>query len=368
MLQTTMSTDKNLPILPTGRGTGQTPANRFTGIELQIDADYLEFDKDAQHEIQRPKTRYFEDSSRSVISENNSPDIPFKYSLNPYRGCLHGCSYCYARPTHEYLGLNAGLDFETTIFIKKDAPKLFRSWLCHPRYQPARIMLSGVTDCYQPVERALNITRDCISVASEASQPLSIITKNQLVTRDIDLLSDMANRKLCSVAVSINSLDQSLARVMEPACSSPQSRINAVRKLSDAGIPVHVMVAPIVPGLTDHEIPAVLGQVADAGAKSASYILLRLPFAVKDIFSDWLAVKQAHKKDVVLSRIKSTRNGQLNSSEFGTRMRGAGQIADQIQQLFQVTAKKLGLAQKLEPPRTDLFKPPASPDGQLRLF
>lgn len=363
-----MDQNENLPILPTGRGTGMNPGNRFTGVELEIDPEHLEFDKDAQHELQRPRTRYYEDTSRSVISENDSPDIPFTYSLNPYRGCLHGCSYCYARPTHEYLGLNAGLDFESTIFVKKNAPKLFRTWLCRPKYQPARIMLSGVTDCYQPIERALKITRDCITVAKEALQPLSIITKNRLITRDIDILSEMAGRNLCSVALSINSLDQSLSRTMEPACSSPQSRIQAVRELADAGIPVHVMVAPVVPGLNDHEIPAVLEQVAAAGAKSASYILLRLPFAVKDIFADWLNLKQPSKRDVVLSRIKSTRNGQLNNSEFGTRMRGAGPMADQIQQLFQVTAKKHGLAQRLEPPRTDLFTPPASPDGQLRLF
>lgn len=363
-----MNNDNRLPILPTGRGTGINPANRFTGRELQIDAEDLEFDETARQQLQRPKTRYFEDSSRSVISENDSPDIPFTFSLNPYRGCLHGCSYCYARPTHEYLGLNAGLDFETTIFVKKDAAKLFRKWLCRPKYQPARVMLSGVTDCYQPVERSLKLTQECLAVANEASQPISIITKNQLVTRDIDVLANMASRDLCNVALSINSLDQSLAKVMEPACSSPQSRINAVKKLSEAGIPVHVVVAPVIPGLNDHELPAILDRVAAAGAKSASYILLRLPFAVKDIFTDWLTTRQPHKLEVVLSRIRSTRNGELNNSEFATRMRGTGPIADQIQQLFKVTTKKLGLNNQIKLPRTDLFRPPKNPDGQLTLF
>ena len=360
-----MNSDMNLPI---GRGSGLNPVNRFTGVEIEPDQEYLEFDDDALTELRRPKTRYFEDASRSVISENDSPDIPFRYSLNPYRGCLHGCSYCYARPSHEYLGLNAGLDFETKIFVKKDAATLFRSWLCRPGYQPERVMLSGVTDCYQPVERELQITRECLQVAREASQPISIITKNRMIARDIDILADMASRGLCSVALSINSLDQSLTRLMEPACSAPQSRLAAVRELAEAGIPVHAMVAPVVPGLNDHEIPAVLDQVAAAGAKSASYILLRLPFAVKEIFTDWLAQKQPLKQDVVLSRLRSTRGGQLNSTQFGERMRGEGPLAEQIRRLFQVASLRLGLQNHIESLRTDLFVPPKSPDGQLRLF
>lgn len=363
-----MNNNKDLPILPTGRGTGLTPGNRFTGRELQIDAEYLEYDEAAQRALHRPRTRYFEDSSQSVISENDSPDIPFRYSLNPYRGCLHGCSYCYARPTHEFLGLNAGLDFETTIFVKQNAATLFRTWLCRAKYEPDRVMLSGVTDCYQPVERALRITRQCLQVAQEASQAVSIITKNKLITRDIDILSELATRGLCSVAMSINSLDQALTKLMEPACSAPLSRLDAIRQLAEAGIPVHVMVAPVIPGLNDHEIPAVLAQVAEAGAQSASYIMLRLPLAVEEIFTDWLTNRRPDKLDVVLSRLRSVRNGQLNSAKFGERMSGSGPMADQIKQLFEVTAKRHGLRNRLQQLRTDLFTPPKSPDGQLRLF
>lgn len=363
-----MEDHPNLPILPTGRGTGLTPANRLTGRELTIDPTHLEFDEDAQHQHQRPATRYFDDASRSVISENDSPDIPFRYSLNPYRGCLHGCSYCYARTSHEYLGLNAGLDFETTIFVKKNAAELFRTWLCRSQYQPERVLMSGITDCYQPVERTLKITRECLLVANEASQPVSIITKNKLVTRDIDVLSEMAKRQLCNVAVSINSLDQSLTKMMEPACSAPRSRLDAVHQLSAAGIPVHVMVSPVVPGLNDHEIPTVLKEAATAGAKSAEYLMLRLPHAVQNIFTDWLTNRCPNKLDVVLSRLRSVRNGELSSSKFGERMRGSGPMAEQIRQLFQVTAKKHRLSNSIAPLRTDLFTPPAQANGQLRLF
>lgn len=363
-----MNEDQHLPILPTGRGTGLTPANRFTGRQIEIDPSHLEYDDDAQRQQQRPQTRYFEDASQSVISENDSPDVPFRYSLNPYRGCLHGCSYCYARTSHEYLGLNAGLDFETTIFVKKNAAELFRTWLCRARYQPERVMMSGITDCYQPVERALKITRECLQVANEASQPISIITKNKLITRDIDLLSDLAKRQLCSVALSINSLDQSLTKLMEPDCSPPKSRLDAVRQLTSAGIPVHIMVSPVIPGLNDHEIPAVLKQAAEAGAQSAHYLILRLPLAVQEIFTDWLTNRCPNKLDVVLSRLRSVRNGELSSSKFGERMRGTGPMADQIQQLFQITARKYGLKNSIAPLRTDLFIPPRSPDGQLRLF
>ncbi len=360
-----MSDNKNTPV---GRGTGSNPVNRFTALEILPDREYLEFDEDARVANDRPKTRYFEDTSRSIVSENDSPDIPFRYSINPYRGCLHGCSYCYARPTHEYLGLTAGLDFETTIFVKKDAARLFAEWLNQPNYKPQQVMMSGVTDCYQPIEQSLCITRSILQVAREASQPVSIITKNRLITRDIDILSDMATKQLCHAALSINSLDQSLTRILEPRCSAPASRLAAVRQLADAGVPVHVVVAPVIPGLNDHEMPSVLEQVSAAGATSASYILLRLPFGVKDIFTDWLRNRQPGKEEVVLSRLKATRNGTLNNSEFGSRMRGSGQIAEQISSLFKVAARKHNLQQRPSPLRQDLFIPPASADGQLRLF
>ncbi|MEI7699888.1 MAG: radical SAM protein, partial [Planctomycetia bacterium] len=214
-----------------GRGAASNPASRFLHVIRENDFEQLQFDEDFLREQERPNTHYFDDTSKSVISENNSPDIPFRYSLNPYRGCLHGCSYCYARPTHEYLGLSAGLDFETRIFVKRNAPRLFRDWLARPAWKCESIMLSGVTDCYQPVERTLQLTRQCLEVADEASQPVSLITKNALIARDADLLGTLAQRQLCRVAISLSSLDQSLTKILEPACSAPASRLEAIRTL-----------------------------------------------------------------------------------------------------------------------------------------
>ncbi len=353
---------------PVGRGAADNPANRFLPILSEADYEQLAFDEEFLQELRRPKTRYFEDSSRSIISENDSPDIPFRYSLNPYRGCLHGCSYCYARPSHEYLGLSAGLDFETSIFVKKDAARLFRDWLARPRYVCDTVMFSGVTDCYQPVERKLELTRGCLLVAQEASQPVALITKNVLMTRDIDVLSEMASRQICRVALSINSLDQSLTRVLEPACSAPESRLRAVRELSDAGIPVHVMVAPVIPGLNDSEIPAVLQAVAEAGAKSASFIMVRLPLTVETLFLDWLRLHRPAMADKVENRLRSIRGGALSQSEFGLRMRGTGPMAEQISSLFKLHRRRCGLSEQLPPLRTDLFRPPKDSHGQGTLF
>lgn len=353
---------------PIGRGAGDNPANRFLNVLAEVDYEQLEFDEEFFRELKRPKTRYVEDSSKSIISENDSPDVPFRYSLNPYRGCLHGCSYCYARPTHEYYGLSAGLDFETTIFVKKKAAVLFRDWLSRPKYECETVMFSGVTDCYQPVERALQLTRQCLLVAQEASQPVALITKNSLMTRDIDVLSELASRRLCRVALSINSLDQSLTRVLEPACSAPDSRLNAVRQLSEAGVPVHVMVAPVIPGLNDSEIPAVLKAVADAGAKSASYIMVRLPLCVEPLFLDWLKTHRPTMAEKVESRLRGIRGGELNQAEFGLRMKGSGVMADQISAMFALHRKRCGLETQLPPLRTDLFRPPRDSHGQGTLF
>jgi len=346
---------------PVGRGTGLNQVGRFESTEIEVDWSQLESDD----EPGRPKTQYFEDSSRTVVSENDSPDIPYRYSLNPYRGCLHGCSYCYARPTHEYLGLSAGLDFETKIFVKKNAPELFRKWLCRRSYQPSPVMMSGVTDCYQPVERALKITRGCLQVAVEACQPLSVITKNALVCRDLDLMTQLASRNLIRVAVSITSLDQSLTKLLEPATSAPAARLQAVRDLSAAGIPVHIMVAPVIPGLNDSEIPAMLEAAAEAGARSASHILLRLPYSVKDIFADWLKHCKPTHAAKILSRLMAARDGKLNNTEFGKRMRGSGPMAEQIAGLFKVSARRFGIDQKLSALATEHFR---APDGQGRLF
>ena len=352
-------------MIPTGRGTRLNQSSRFEATEISIDWSQLEHDDDLRDAQRREKTQYFEDMSRSVISENDSPDIPYRYSLNPYRGCLHGCSYCYARPSHEYFGFSAGLDFETKIFVKKAAPRLFHRWLCRRSYHAEPVMMSGVTDCYQPVERALNITRQCLAVAAESGQPMTVITKNALIRRDLDLLTELARRNLVRVSLSITSLDQSLTRVLEPRTSSPRARIEAIQELSSAGVPVHVMIAPIIPGLNDSEIPGVLEACADAGARSASHILVRLPHSVKDIFSDWLQQRRPDHAEKVLSRLAASRGGKLNDTRFGRRMRGTGPMAEQISQLFAVATRRYGLDQKLPPLSVDHFLPP---DRQRRLF
>lgn len=355
-------------VTPIGRGASQNPANRFLPILAEQDFEQLEFDDEILKELERPQTRYFDDATKSIISDNDSPDVPFRYSLNPYRGCLHGCSYCYARPSHEYLGLSAGLDFETKIFVKRNAPALFRDWLARPKYNCEPVMLSGVTDCYQPIERKLQITRQCLEVATEAQQPMSLITKNSLIVRDIDLLATLASKSLCKVAISLNSLDQSLTKVLEPACTFPEGRLEAVRKLSAAGIPVHVMVAPVIPGLNDSEMPAVLKAAAEAGAKSASYIMVRLPLTVETVFVEWLKVHRPTHAEKIESRLRAVRDGKLNQGQFGVRMRGTGPIADQISALFRLNRKRCGLSDTLPPLKTDLFRPPKNSSGQMHLF
>ena len=356
------------PIRPqaVGRGAQINPGNRFARIEY-VD-DHSDLDSDDAAEMSRIRTEYFSDVSKSVVSENDSPDVFFRYSLNPYRGCAHGCSYCYARPMHEYLDLSAGLDFETKIFVKELAPELFREWLARDRYEPELVMLSGVTDCYQPAERHFQLTRKCLEVALEARQPISMVTKNALVTRDLDLLKPMAERNLISIALSMTSLDQALTRVMEPRTSSPAARLRAIRELSDAGIPTHVMVAPIIPSLNDSEIPAILRAARDAGATSAAYVLLRLPLTVKPVFLEWLERHLSGQKEKIESRLRETRGGQLYESEFGTRMTGRGEMADQIRQTFDVFAKKYDLIRAHRPLDTSQFRRPVPKSGQLRLF
>lgn len=351
-----------------GRGATSNPASRFLPVIREDDFEQLEFDDEFLKEQGRPKTVYMDDQSKSVISENDSPDIPFRYSLNPYRGCLHGCSYCYARPTHEYLGFSAGLDFETRIFVKRNAPDLLRDFLGKPGWVCEPIMLSGVTDCYQPIERQLRLTRQCLEVALEARQPVSLITKNSLISRDVDLLAELAKHGLCRAALSINSLDQSLSRVLEPACSSPAARLEAIRCLSAAGVPVHVMAAPVIPGLNDSELPRVLQAAATAGAASAGYIMLRLPLTVEPLFREWLRIRRPLEAEKVESRLRLVRGGKLSQSEFHERMRGSGEYADHVGALFSLQRKRCGLATQLPPLRTDLFRPPRTARGQQFLF
>ena len=325
------------PALLRGRGADGNPPNRFESIRLERDEDWN------PEEDPAPRTQFLRDASRSIISYNDSPDIPFNASLNPYRGCEHGCSYCYARNTHEYLGFSAGLDFETKIMVKQNAPELLRRELSSPKWKPQELAMSGVTDCYQPVERRLQLTRRCLAVLAEFRNPVSIITKNYLVTRDLDLLRELAAHHAVMVHLSINSLDSELARKLEPRAASPGMRLAAVEALSNAGVPVGVLVAPVIPAINDHEMPSVLAAAKAAGACCAGTEILRLPWTVAPVFEQWLERNLPEKKDKVLGRIRAIRGGKLNDPRFGSRMRGEGIFAEQISQMFHVARRKAGL-------------------------
>ncbi|PQO25219.1 radical SAM protein [Blastopirellula marina] len=352
-----------------GRGTSDNPTNRFERLSVAQDLEHLDPADTEQFAERKVPTEYFADVTQSLITKNGSPDIPFTYSLNPYRGCAHGCSYCYARPYHEFLGFSSGLDFETKIMVKKDAPQLFRNFLRKRIWKCEVIAMSGVTDCYQPGEREFKVTRGCLEVSLDARQPLGIITKNALILRDIDLLAEMARHHLVCVNVSITSLEQKLTRLMEPRTSSPAARIEAVKELTAAGIPVNVMVAPIVPGLNDTEIPAILEAAAESGAVSAGYTLLRLPHAVKDIFVDWLKEHLPEHAQRVRSRIEACRGGELTDSRWGTRMRGEGVIAATIAKTFSLFQRRYGLEQRIVKLDTSQFRGPGqSGKSQLRMF
>ena len=333
------------PISHRGRGTVENPPNRFEKLSIEPDPGaWEEIERiDPDFTPQRPRTQYLRDDSKSIISTNQSPDIGFTHSLNPYRGCEHGCAYCYARPYHEYLGFNAGLDFETRIMVKERAPELLEEQMAKKSWHPTPLAMSGVTDCYQPLERKLEITRGCLEVLTAFRNPVGIVTKNALVTRDIDFLGELAAFDASVVVLSITTLDPELCGILEPRASRPSARLAALRQLSDAGIPVGVSVAPIIAGLNEHEIPAILGSAADHGATFASGTVLRLPYAVKDIFSAWLDQFLPERKELILGRVRELRGGDLNDSDFGSRMRGSGPLADQIQQLLNVSKRRSGL-------------------------
>ena len=320
-----------------GRGAAGNPNNRFERIE--VEPDEIEGDEP------RPETVYLRDHSRSIIARNDSPDIGFDASINPYRGCSHGCIYCFARPTHEYLGLSAGLDFESRILVKQDAPELLKEELLSPRWNPQVLSMSGVTDPYQPVERRLRITRRCLGVLAEFRNPVVIVTKNYLVTRDMDLLSELASHDAAAVAFSLTTLKDDLRRILEPRTSRPTRRLAAVEKLAAGGIPVGVMTAPVIPGLNDHELPDLLSAAAEAGATFAAYVPVRLPYAVAPLFEDWLARHFPERKDKVLNRIRSMRGGELNDANFGSRMRGEGLFAQHIAQLFSISCRRAGMGE-----------------------
>lgn len=353
---------------PKGRGSPISPVNRFLPVHAEADFEHFENDPDFFEEQRQVVTEFLTDVSRSVISENDSPDVAFRYSLNPYRGCEHGCAYCYARPTHEYLGLNAGIDFESKIFVKEKAPELFREFLSRDGWHPEQIMLSGVTDCYQPAERKFRLTRGCLEVALAARQPLSIITKNSLIVRDLDLLAEMGARRLVHVGISVTTLDEGLARTMEPRTSRPTARLRAIRELSAAGIPVRAMLAPLIPGLNDHEVPSLMEAVREAGATMAGYTLLRLPLAVAPVFRDWLTRTHPTHVERIENLIRGTRGGKFNDSRFGERMRGTGLVAEQIQQTFRLFARKCGLDGPGPEFDASQFVPPVGKSGQRRLF
>jgi DNA repair photolyase len=351
-----------------GRGAAIQPANPYLSICQEADLEHVANDKEYLAELGRPQTQYMPDDSQTIVAENDSPDVGFRYSVNPYRGCSHGCSYCYARPGHEYLGLSAGLDFETKVFVKFRAAELLREFLARPAWKPETIVFSGVTDCYQPAERQFQITRACVSVAAECRQPIGIITKNALVVRDVDLFSQLAEFHAVGVSLSITSLDPKLARVMEPRTSSPGGRLRAIRELSQAGVPTNVMVAPIIPGLTDSEMPAILSAAREAGAQSAGYVMLKLPTTVRPVFLDWLSRNYPDKSERIQTLIRSVRAGRLNDANFGSRQVGTGNIAELIADTFRIWCAKLGYAEYRPPLNADAFRPPTPTSGQLRLF
>ena len=325
-----------------GRGTPSNPANRFEKIQLADDFDHLEEEEIIQRHLSHP-TEYFKDTTRTIIASNDSPDVGFSHSINPYRGCSHGCCYCFARIGHEYLGFSSGLDFETKIMVKHDAAALLRTELMSPKYEPVTIQISGVTDCYQPAEKKFGITRQCLEVMSEFRNPLSVITKNHLVTRDIDLLSKLASINAVVVMMSVTTLDNDLSRVMEPRTSIPRRRLDAIRQLTAAGIPTGVMASPMIPGLNDHEMPEIIAAAADAGAVWAGMTPIRLALSIAGLFEQWLTDHFPDRKDKVLNRIRSMRGGKLNDPRFGNRMRGEGIWADQLRAVFQLAKRQAGI-------------------------
>jgi DNA repair photolyase len=343
-----------------GRGTAENPPNRFEKLVYLRDPDLDDAEQPST------KTQFLRDVSKSLITLNDSPDVGFEASINPYRGCEHGCIYCYARPYHEYLGFSSGLDFETKILVKEDAPELLRKELASRRWTPKVLAISGVTDPYQPIERKLQLTRSCLEVLEEFRNPVMIVTKNQLVARDVDVLKRMAEFKCAAVFLSITTLDAELARVMEPRTSSPSNRLAAIETLAREGVPVGVLAAPTIPGLTDHEITSIIASAANAGARYAGYVVVRLPYAVKELFEGWLEQHFPARKKKVLNRIREMRGGKLNDPRFGSRMRGEGVYSEQINSMFKLACKRAGIEGRHPELSTDSFQVPNG--SQLSLF
>ncbi|TIX02790.1 MAG: PA0069 family radical SAM protein [Mesorhizobium sp.] len=347
-----------------GRSAGINPSGRFEPVSRHIFDDGW----NSLEELPPFKTEVQVEKPRTIITRNESPDISFDRSINPYRGCEHGCVYCFARPTHAFMGLSPGLDFESKLFAKPDAARMLDKELSKDGYQPRTIAIGTNTDPYQPIEKQYRIMREILEVLEVRGHPVGIVTKSALVTRDIDILSRMAERGLAKVALSVTTLDRMLARTMEPRASTPTKRLEAIRQLSDAGIPASVMVAPIVPGLTDQEMERILDSAYAAGAREAGYVLLRLPLEVAPIFKDWLLRHYPDRYRHVMSLIRSMRDGKDYDSEWGKRMKGSGPYAWQIGRRFEIAAKRLGLNAGRRSLRTDQFVAAAKATEQLMLL
>src|SRR5580698_6101109 len=348
-----------------GRGAISNPAVRFEATSREQTHDGWYEDEIVEHLSET----VLPDSARSVITTNNSPDVGFEQSINPYRGCSHGCVYCFARPTHAYLGLSPGLDFETKLYYKADAVKILEAELAKPKYVCKPIALGINTDGYQPLEKRLQVTRSILEVLARCRHPLTIVTKSALIVRDLDLLADLARDGLVSVMVSITSLDNEIKRTLEPRTASPQARLKVIEQLSAAGVPVGVLVAPVIPAITDHEMEHILEAAKAAGASSAGYVLLRLPHEVKDLFREWLSEHYPDRAKHVMSLINQSRGGKDYQAEFGTRMVGTGVFAELLRARFGVAKRRFGFedSESRHELRTDLFRPPAGGGGQMGL-
>ncbi|NVO55387.1 PA0069 family radical SAM protein [Rhodobacteraceae bacterium B1Z28] len=347
-----------------GRGTASNDAGRFERFATVAADDGWDRDED----LPPLRTEVRDEVARSLITYNRSPDLPFDRSINPYRGCEHGCVYCFARPTHAYLGLSAGLDFETRLIARPNAPEILRHELCAKAYRVAPIALGTNTDPYQPIEKSRLITRSCLEVLNSFNHPAAIVTKGALIERDLEILSDMARRGLVRVGVSLTTLDADLSRRMEPRAPSPARRLHMIRNLTQAGIPVRVMTSPVVPGLTDHELEQLLEAGRDAGADAASWIMLRLPREVSQLWQEWLATHEPARAEKVMSQLREMHGGREYDPRWGHRMRGEGEYAQMIAKRFKLAVKRLGLDTHSEPLRCDLFTKPPQAGDQLSLF
>jgi DNA repair photolyase len=347
-----------------GRGAGLNPSGRFEPMRKEA------FDDGWQTLEDLPpfKTEVQVEKPRTAITRNESPDIPFDRSINPYRGCEHGCIYCFARPTHAYMGLSAGLDFEAKLFAKPDIAKLLERELAKPSYKPRVIAIGTNTDPYQPIEKEWRIMRQILDVLNKANHPVSIVTKSTLILRDIDILKELAGKNLVRVALSVTTLDRKLARTMEPRASTPARRLEAIRLLSEAGIPTSVIAAPVIPALNDHEMERILDAAKAAGALEAGYVILRLPLEVAPLFRDWLLQNYPDRYRHVMSLVRSMRGGKDYDADFGKRMKGAGPYAWQIARRFEMATKRLGMTRRSMPLRDDLFVPPDGSGVQLSLL